>query len=384
MKCITFWLASLLYAAPVFCQQPVKEIDALLKTSYKDNEPGAFVTITVNHTLVFKKGYGVASTQTNEKITSSTNFNIGSITKQFTAFCIVQLAAKKQLSLQDKLIQYFPDFNPVTGNAITIRQLLTHSSGIIDHYNFTDTGIIKHATDKDVLQAVKKIDSTYFAPGTQYRYSNTAYCLLAMIIEKVSGMPYHLYLKKNIFTPLSMHHSEVLQIGKPIYRQAIGYDHQNNSAPFSRLDANEAIFFSTEGDGGIYTSADDYLRWLKFLHQSSSANKETVRQCLSAQYPVDAANKLSYGYGWFISEKDSAKAVYHTGSNGGFRAIVFTIPSQRYTISIFSNRTGVDLEKLVQQINDILGVTNNSFTKLEALVSFMDSSPNFAPCKEIP
>lgn len=384
MKWIACWLIYLLYAAPVCCQSPVKKIDALFKTYYKDNEPGAFVTVAAGNKIVFKKGYGIASTQTHEKITASTNFNIGSLTKQFTAFCIVQLAAKKQLSLQDKLIQYFPDFNPVTGKAITIQQLLTHSSGIIDHYNFIDTSVIKHATDTDVLQAVKNIDSSYFTPGSQYRYSNTAYCLLALVIEKVSGMSYHTYLKKNIFTPLSMHHAEVLQIGKPLFHPAIGYDYIVSSRQFTRLDANEAIFFSTEGDGGVYISGDDYHRWYQFLQHPPSASKEIVRQCLSAQYAVDTANKLSYGYGWFVSQKDAVKAVYHTGSNGGFRAIVFTKPAQHYCVSIFSNRTGIDLENLVQQINIILGVTNNSFTKLEALVSFMDSSPNFAPCKETP
>jgi len=384
MKCIIYWLFCCLLAAPVYCQHNIKAIDALLKTYYKDNEPGAFVLISRNNKTLFKNGYGIANMQTGEKINSSTNFNIGSITKQFTAYCIVQLAAKKQLLLQDKIIQYFPDFNANTGNRVTIQQLLTHSSGMLDHYAFTDTSLVKHATDKDVLQAVKNIDSTYFTPGTRYRYSNTAYCLLALIIEKISGLSYHAYVKKNIFTPLFMQHAVVLQTGKPIYRQAYGYDYDSSQHTFRQLDAGESIFFSTEGDGGIYTSASEYLRWFQSLQQPLSANKTVVQQCRSAQHLIDPLNRLSYGYGWFISEKDSATAVYHTGSNGGFRAIVFTIPSQQYMVSIFSNRTGIDLEVLVQQINGLLGVTNNSFTKVDTLVSFMDSSPNFAPCKETP
>ncbi|MEO5592174.1 MAG: serine hydrolase domain-containing protein [Chitinophagaceae bacterium] len=383
MKYVIYLVLFFIPAMHLYCQDKTKGIDSLLRTYYKENEPGAFVFISQNNHTIFKKGYGMADLQTKEKINSNTNFNIGSLTKQFTAFCIVQMAEKKQLSLQDKLIKYFPDFNQKTGNLITVQQLLTHSSGIIDHYAFTDTSIIKHATDKDVLNAVKNIDSTYFTPGTKYRYSNTAYCLLAMIIEKISSIHYNDYIKKNIFIPLLMPHSVVLQTGKPIHLRALGYDYDADKNKFSQLDADEAIFFSTEGDGGIYTSADEYLHWFQSLQKPLPINKNTVQKCRSAQFSIDPLNKLSYGYGWFVGEKDTTKAVYHTGSNGGFRAIVFSIPSKNYSVTVFSNRTGIDLEKMVQQINEILGVTNNSFTKVEALVSFINSSPIFAPCKEI-
>ncbi|MFT3936356.1 MAG: serine hydrolase domain-containing protein [Chitinophagaceae bacterium] len=219
-------------------------------------------------------------------------------------------------------------------------------------------------------------------PGTHYRYSNTAFCLLALIIEKVSGMSYQNYIQKNIFKPLAMEHSTVLKIGESIYRQAYGYEHDEKTKHFNKLDADESIFFSTEGDGGIYTSADDYLRWLAFLQKPSSQTAVAIKKCQSPQFAVDSMQKLFYGYGWFVSKKDSTPAIYHTGSNGGFRAIVFTLPAKNYIVTIFSNRTGVDLEKLLQQINEILGVTNNSFTKTEALVSFMYSWPIFAPCKK--
>ena len=376
---LMFFLAGL----QLYCQNQAKSIDSLLKTYYSDNEPGAFVYISKNNRAVFKKGYGLANMQSKEKISSTTNFNIGSLTKQFTAFCIVQLAERKQLSLQDKLVKYFPDFNPQTGNLVTIQQLLTHCSGITDHYALTDTSIIKHAGDKDVLNAVMHTGSTYFTPGTKYRYSNTAYCLLALVIEKISGISYNDYIKKNIFTPLAMQHSVVLQTGRPIYKQAVGYDFDSSKKQFNRLDAGEAIFFSTEGDGGIYTSANDYLRWYQSLQQPLTHNKTVVQKCRSAQFLIDPLSKLAYGYGWFVSEKDRAAAVYHTGSNGGFRAIVFTIPSKNYMVTIFSNRADINLENLVQQINEIMRVTNNSFTKTEALVSFINSSPIFAPCKEI-
>jgi len=383
MKYIVYTLLFLPAFVHISAQDAVKSIDSLLHTCYRENEPGAMVLISYNRQTIFKKGYGLANTATRAAINSRTLFNIGSITKQFTAFAILQMAANKQLSLNDRLTKYFPGFNPKTGNRITLRHLLTHSSGIADHYAYTDTNRVKHAGDKDVLAAVKHIDTTYFTAGTQYRYSNTAYCLLALVIEKISGMSYQAYIRKNIFMPLHMQHSVVLQPGFPVNKSALGYDFDSNRQQFNKLDAAESIFFSTEGDGGIYTSADEYLRWWQSLQQPSPASRATVQKARSPQFSVDSSQRLFYGYGWFVSDKDSIRVVSHTGSNGGFRAMVFTIPAKNYMVVIFSNRTGIDLEKLVQQINDILHITNNSFTKTAALVSCIHSSPIFAPCKEI-
>lgn len=382
MKHIIYLLLFLPGTPCAYCQHHVKSIDSLLRTYYKDGAPGATVIINKNQQTLFKKSYGMARLNSKEKIDSHTLFNIGSLTKQFTAFCIVQLAERKKCSLQDKLIQYFPDFSAKTGNQITVQQLLTHSSGIIDHYAFTDTRTITHATDTDVLNAVKNIDSTYFTPGTQYRYSNTAYCLLALIIEKVSGMSYNEYIKRNIFAPLAMQHSEVLDTRKPVANSAYGYTYDSSKSSFIKLDAAESVFFSTEGDGGIYTSAAEYLYWWQRLQHPQPANRPVVAQLRRPQFLIDSLQDLFYGYGWFIGGKNSS-IVYHTGSNGGFRAIVYTIPSTGYIVLILSNRPDIDLEKLTQQINDILHVTNNSFTKTTPFVSFIHSSPIFAPCKEI-
>jgi len=381
-----FYLFLFVAAVPAAkAQDPrVDSIDSLLRTYYNDSTPGAAVLISVNKKTFFDEAYGLADLQAKERTGIHTNFNIGSLTKQFTAFCIVDLAAKKQLSLEDKIIKYFPSFSKKVGNLVSIRQLLSHSSGILDHYSFTDTTRIRHATDKDVLEPIQHIDSTYFTPGTRYRYSNTAYCLLALIIEKISGKSYADYVDQEIFKRLQMQQTTVFAPGKPIVEQAVGYVYDSSKKTFSKLDADEAIFFSTEGDGGVYTSISDYDRWWQFLQDTTSKYAAVVEAVRTPHLAVQPETKLFYGYGWFVSNLDTARVVYHTGSNGGFRAIVFSIPSQNYMVTIFSNRTGVDLEKLVQEINAIMGITNNSFTKIEGLVSRIHSSTIFAPCKEIP
>jgi len=204
-----------------------------------------------------------------------------------------------------------------------------------------------------------------------------------LIIEKVSGISYADYIKKNIFTPLGMMHSTVLNLSENIYQQAIGYEWDSATSQFRKADAAESVFFTTEGDGGIYTSVDDYMKWFQGLQQSRILSAPTVQQARSIQFEIDSTKNLGYGYGWFIGAKERPEVVYHTGSNGGFRSIVFTIPSRNYVMVIFSNRTGIDLEQLAVEINKILRVENKSFARVESLVSFQECWPIFAPCKKI-
>lgn len=366
-----------LFCLPTRAQR-VEAIDSLMRSVYPNKAPGAALMIIQDGRVLFNRAYGLANLSNGIANNTRSNFNIGSITKQFTAFCILELAAQQKLSLEDSLLHFFPGFHPVTGR-ITVRQLLSHCSGIADHYEFTDTSKVKHATDRDVLEAVQSAGQLYFTPGTQYRYSNTAYCLLGMIIEKLSGESYAHYIRQHIFEPLHMTNSRVLQVGQPIPVRSVGYEYDSTGNQFNKLDEKESIFFSTEADGGIYTSLNDYAKWLRFLE---SSGKATIQQARSPQFPVDSLQQLFYGFGWFVSDKGADRAVYHSGSNGGFRAFVYTIPSKKYQLVIFSNRTGVDLEELVERLNKMAGITNNSFTKIEALVSFHACWPIFAPCKE--
>jgi len=384
MKFTQAFVILLCVAGHPHAQQPVATLDSLFASIYRNQDPGAMVQIDSADKIIFSKGYGMADLKNKTRINAETNFNIGSVTKQFTAFCILQLADKNKLSLTDHLGKYFPEFNPATGNSITIQELLTHSSGIEDHYGFTDTNLVRHANDKDVLAAVKSRSSTYFEPGTHYRYSNTAYCLLALLVEKLSGMSYGEYVKKYIFKPLQMTHSAVFSMDGPIEKRAMGYSVDSSSKKFTELDAAESIFFSTEGDGGVYTSMEDYQKWLNALDNISVLKRNLVVKAQTPQFCVDTLRQLFYGYGWFISNLIRYKSVYHPGSNGGFRAISFFIPSKKYSVVIFSNRDDVDLELLLQEINRLFNINDKYFIKKENLVSFKRSWPIFAPCKEIP
>ncbi|NWF89442.1 MAG: beta-lactamase family protein [Ignavibacteriaceae bacterium] len=354
-------------AATINPQIENNQLDSLLNSIYKQDEPGLAIGVVYNGEVVFKKGYGISNLDSKAPITASTNFNICSMTKQFTAYGILELASQSKLSLDDPIKKYLIDFNPNVGSSVTVRHLLTHCSGVVDHYNYVDKKLFKEFWDQDVLNAVKTVDSFYFPVGTRYRYSNTAYCLLSLIIEKVSGYSFPEFVKESIFKPLKMDLSDVIKPNFNISERAFGYE--SNDGIFKIADANESLFFSTMGDGGIYTSIDDYLKWILAIQKGEVLKSELIKQAQSPQFSIDTSRNISYGYGWFIAGSGNDQVVYHTGSNGGFRTIVFIKPSSNYSVVLFSNRTGIDLEDLILKINKIYKVDDKCYVKLDSLIS---------------
>lgn len=357
----------ILMTMQAYTQKENDSLDSLMVSIYTNNDPGAAIAVIKDDNIVFKKGYGLADLNSKQPISASTNFNICSLTKQFTAYCILKLAVEKKLRLTDKIDKYFPDFNPRVAGMINIHHLLTHSSGVIDHYEYADTVSKTGFRDRDVLNAIKSIDSVYFHPGSGYRYSNTAFCLLSLIIEQVSGESFPEYIRKNIFRPLKMDNSDLIS---PVYRKprrAFGYRFENGS--FALSDAGENPFFSTMGDGGIYASVDDYLKWIMANLDGKHFYSGMIKDAHSPQAVIESAKDLSYGYGWFTAGSGEGKIVYHTGSNGGFRTIIFMMPLRKYAVVIFSNRSGIDLEDLVRKINTIYQVDDTAYVKLDSIIS---------------
>jgi alpha-L-fucosidase len=341
--------------------------DSLMSSIYTDGKPGAAIAVIKDGSVAFKKGYGIADLDSKAWITPSTNFNICSMTKQFTAYAILQLQREGKLSLDDKLSRFFPAFTPKVADIVSVRHLLSHSSGIKEHYSYVDRTLYREFWDKDVLRILGSVDSLNFPPGSRYLYSNAAFCLLSQIIEKVSGETYPSYVANHLFAPLGMMHSSVIQPDFTIADRAFGYECEKDT--FRISDAKESLFFSTMGDGGVYTSVDDYIRWISAIQQKRMLDPALLQEAQSAQSPIDSTRNLSYGFGWFVAGSGDSKVVYHTGSNGGFRTIVFTKPSAKYALVIFSNRTGVDLEDLIRSINRIYGIEDSAFVKLDDLIS---------------
>lgn len=373
MKIFTTIILSCFSALIIMAQQPVfkpneQKIDSLLSKIYPAHLPGISIGIVENGKTVYKKSFGINNLITSSKLTASSNFNICSLTKQFTAIAILQLEQKHLLSLNDKISRFLPDMNKKLADAITVKQLLTHTSGIPDHYAYINTEGMQHAHNIDVYNAVKHADSTYFIPGTKFRYSNTAYCLLALIIEKLSGQTYNDYMAKYVFKPVGMKHTVIWHEQAAIQNEVTGYerDSLNN---LMQSGPDEHVFFSTEGDGGIYTSVDDYIKWFAALQSGKVFSKTIVDEARSIQFLIDKNKKSGYGFGWFIDEAEPLCSVYHSGDNGGFRTYSFSIPSLNYLVVIFANRNDVNVEAIVQQIVNMQFPEFRNFTPVEALTS---------------
>ena len=199
------------------------KLDALFADYDQPGSPGASVMIIQDGKVLLAKGYGLADLEGKVPCGTNTNFRLASVTKQFTAMAVMMLAERKKLSLDERLTDFFPEF-PAYGRQITVRQLLTHTSGLIDYEDVIPKGTEIPVLDRDVLRLLMQQDKTYFPPGTRYRYSNSAYSLLALIVEARSGSTFARFLQDNIFRPLKMANTLAYEQGLSVVpHRAYGY-----------------------------------------------------------------------------------------------------------------------------------------------------------------
>src|SRR5262245_24890966 len=180
-------------------------VDELFR-DYSGTVPGAAVIVIDHGKVLYQKAYGLADLKKKIPCTTHTDFRLASVTKQFTAMSILMLAQQKKLSLDDSITKYFPEF-PEYGKPITIRHMLSHRSGLPDYEDLIPNGTTIPLSDRNALNLLRTQTRGYFPAGSEFRYSNSGYCLLSVIVEKVSGMPFSQFLKANIFQPLGMTHT---------------------------------------------------------------------------------------------------------------------------------------------------------------------------------
>ncbi|HEY3056746.1 MAG TPA: serine hydrolase domain-containing protein [Thermoanaerobaculia bacterium] len=302
------------------------QMDSLLR-DYSGNVPGASVIIVRDGDVVFRKSYGMANLEEKIAATPATHYRLASVTKQFTAAAILMLADQKKLTIDDAIKLFLPSL-PGYAGAITIRQLLTHTSGLIDYEDLIPAGATRQLKDEDVLHSLETQQSTYFAPGTGYRYSNSGYALLALIVEKASGRRFADFLRENIFLPLGMTTTVAHEEGiSTVVDRAYGYSRDGSS--WHRTD--QSLTSAVLGDGGIYTSVDELVNWLRALDGGRFA------EAMEPRVETDKAG-VRYGFGWRIGQHDGHRVVSHTGESIGFRNALVRFPDQRISVVVLTNR----------------------------------------------
>lgn len=358
------FLTALSWSSAAPAQASASAIDGLFAKFVTAHDPGCAVLVIKDGRPVFRKGYGVADLRTLQKIGPETNFRLASLTKQFTATAVMLLVHDGKLHYQDRLTDVFPDF-PAYGKAITIRQLLNHTSGLVDYedimakqYAGISDDKIPQIRDAGVLDLLKRQTGTKFTPGTRWEYSNSGYVLLAMVVEKRSGISFGDFLRQRIFAPLGMTGTIAHEKGRDEVTHR-AYGHTRTAAGWGETDQSSTS--ATLGDGGVYTSLDDLEKWDRAL---AGHTLLTAKEMEPALTPAIAANGAPlqqsdgslaplYGFGWFLNPYRGHRRYAHYGETVGFRTAIQRFPDDSLTVIVLANRAEVDAPALAESVADL-------------------------------
>lgn len=308
--------------------------DSMLNKLFKPGGPGGTALVSRKGKVIYKKAFGMADLELNVPVQPDMIFRIGSITKQFTAVAILQLAEKGKLSLQDDIKKFIPDY-PSQGHTITIEHLLTHTSGIKSYTSMEAFGQMmrKDMKPEEIIEIFKN-EKMEFAPGAKWSYNNSAYILLGYIIEKVSGKSYEDYVKENLFTPAGMTNSGYGNESRIINNRAKGY--QKNGDVYE----NAAYLSMTlpYAAGSLISTVEDLWKWNLAIHSYKLLSKPYLDKAFTA-YKLSSGRSTFYGYGWAINPVQGIAAIEHGGGINGFLTDAIYIPAEDVFVAVFSNCT---------------------------------------------
>ncbi len=342
-------------------KSPWREIDRLL-----DEQFAGSALIAMDSKIYLEKSYSFADRNRLIPNTHGTKFMIGSTTKQFTAMGILMLRDQGKLKIEDSICQYLPDC-PQAWRQVTIQQLLTHTSGIMDPTQTFDTpqgtsfinthvlkiqGALKFfrylqqpATVSTIVKENKNIPLE-FLPGEKFKYSNLGYVLLGYIIENVSGKCYGDFIKHEIFTPLQMNDS--------------GYGHQAPNLATGYINSVFKTYYidisRIHGAGGLYTTVDDLYKWDQALYGEQLVKRETLDEIFAPRVSIRRSPDLSYAYGWIVGQQNGHPVVTHAGSIGGYASFLIRYPEDKISIILLSNDQRVDFGTILSEIEKKLGL----------------------------
>jgi len=323
--------ALLIIAIPALSQNLNADFDAMMKAKYKSGEPGAVALIAKAGKPIYRQAYGMADLENNIVMRPEHVFEIGSITKQFTAVAILMLMEQGKLKLDDPVTKFIPDY-PMHGYTITIHHLLTHTSGIRSY-----TGMEKwtklwrqEMTPMEMINLFKN-EPMDFAPGDQWRYNNSAYFMLGYIIEKASGVPYPEFLEKNIFTPLGLKNTYYGSHSKIIRNRAQGYQKSGEYVNAEYLSLTQPY-----AAGSIISNVDDLLAWQLAVNANKLIKKET-QQLAYTPVKLNNGKVQEYGYGWGIGDINGSPTVGHSGGIFGYSTNAIYLPKEDLFVAVFSN-----------------------------------------------
>ena len=340
-----------------------RRIDKVFSPVYNNpDEPGAAVLIIQGNDTLYSRCFGVADMVTKEPVSFETNFCIASVSKQFSAVALMQLAEQGLLSLNDPLVKFFPEFQAPFFNEITLHHILSHTSGIPDSRPREDRDFVLYSTDVESVGYMKTLDRLNFQPGTQYEYINPTFQLIYQIVERATGIPFEDYMNRSVFGRAGMKSCCYFEPDREISHMAHGYQQDEKTGVWQEYDYGEETFFATKADGALYCSINDFVSWEHALRDNRvwTAASKRLAYLPWVLIPENAnygyQPYTSYGYGFFVQDVPGHPThVYHLGDNGGFTIYAGKIPERDLIFLFFSTRPDIDRLGMVNKVYHLLG-----------------------------
>jgi CubicO group peptidase (beta-lactamase class C family) len=331
-------LALMVASLSLSAQSTADRIDSLLTLRHKSGKFNGVALVGSNGKVKYRKAFGIA--QADRPLKGDTPFYLGSLAKSFTAMAVMMLAEKEKLAFDDPIVDYFPEL-PSHMSAITIRNLLNHTSGLPDYYAM---GKYKDSMTNDmVMKVILDLEGLEFPAGEKYSYSNTGYVLLSLLIERITKDSYRKFIKYRIFEPLGMEYSEVFDGTQPkMDGRARGHTQEGQPNDYKAL---------TTGAGGIYSMVDDLFLYDQALYANTLVKRETLTKAFTPA-KLNSGENSYYGFGWVLEARDP-KIVQHSGSLAGFRTFFYRDTGKKQTIILLSNFTN-DVSALKDELVEII------------------------------
>jgi CubicO group peptidase (beta-lactamase class C family) len=327
-----------------------KRVDSLFARWDKPNSPGCALGVIKDGEFIYRRGYGMANLENDIPINASSVFDVGSVSKQFTAACIVLLSQQGKLSLGDDVRKYIPEL-PDYGKTITIRHLLMHTSGLRDYSELMDLAgyqLEEVTTTRDALGILVRQKALNFEPGEEWLYSNSGFFLAAVIVERVSGQSMQRFAQENIFGPLGMTATMYLDNHTALVpHRATGYGPREGGG----FQINMSNWEQT-GDGSIQTSVEDLLRWDGNFYTPKVGGQDLIDQLLTRGL-LNSGGKLHYALGLDVGTYRGLDIVEHGGGWAGYRAELIRFPKQRFSVVLLCNLATIKPFPLAENVADL-------------------------------
>jgi CubicO group peptidase (beta-lactamase class C family) len=326
-------------------------VDAVFADFAKPGSPGCSVAVARDGKLLYAKGYGVANLELDVPLSTSSVFDIGSTSKQFTAASILLLEKQGKLSINDDVRKYLPEL-PDYGRKISILTMLNHASGLRDYlvlFELAGENTDSVSTDEEALALIARQKALNFDPGSEWLYSNTGYFLLSVIVKRVSGKSLRDFAAENIFQPLDMTHTQYRDSHTLlIANRALAYDAAEKGTRYTL----NVSYFEQTGDGAVHTTVGDLLKWDENFYSGKVGGKEFLAE-MQQTGTLTSGKHIGYAKGLSIGAYRGLHTVRHGGSWGGYRAELLRFPDQHFSVVCLCNRSDGNPSRHANQVSEI-------------------------------